>query len=529
MKISANSSFLLSPSWFGLLAGASAAVCACGQDCDPGFPSASGSSVYVSAACGSASGDGSKDKPYATLDQGSKKAKSGDTVVVGAGSYTAGTSLLGGISLIGAGSGKVTISPAAGATGLTITGGGSTTIRGVTVSGATGYGVSVQGVGLHLEDVSVQGTKALADGSGGHGVQAQAGSELVIERGNIQNNAGTGVLTVGVGTVSIVDPAFAPSVTVNGTTSIVDPAFSPQSIIANNNGGGVAIVDPAFSPGQNDAPKNPVQITATNIKGNKSFGLAVFGGGATITRSAIQGTTKLSTGDFADGVVLAASDKMKKGALVIDAGSAVVGNGRAGVLAAVPSSVAISAEISKNETGGVWVQGDGAVVQMDKSARLRRNGLLGAAATKGARLEITGSTIENTEARKFAEPAGGMPEDVGDGVGVFNGASLSCKQARFNGNARAHVLAHQPKQTGVLGVDLDISANEFTGGQFGIVLNKGLAGKIPQIADLKGDNKFTSVKTEADNAGNLLVRSSVCNDPKLDADACAPKQTAPSK
>lgn len=506
----------------------SVAAGGCAEDCAPDFPVTSGSAVYVSAKCGSAAGKGTQQEPYATPTQAAAAAKSGDTIVLGAGTYTVGISIVGGVNVLGGGSGKAIIAPS-GSGGITVVGTGTSTIRGISVTGASGYGISAKDTALNLAEIAITKTKALADGSGGHGVQAQGGTAVSVEKGTISDNAGTGVLTVGVGTVSIVDPAFAPNASNADSTSIVDPAFSPQSIIANNDGGGVVIVDPAFSPGQNDAPKMPVQISATDIRGNKGFGLAVFGGGATITRSAIRDTKKATAADFADGIVLAGSDKQKQGALSVDVGSAVTGNGRAGLIAAAAlAKVVIHGEVSANESGGVWVQGAGAVVQLTDKARLRKNGLLGAAATKGGRLELNGTRVEDTQPRKFAEPAGGMPEDVGDGIGAFNGASLLIKNARFSNNARAGVVASQPKLGGPFGIEVDISGSEFKGGQFGIVVNKGLA-KSPSSAELKGTNKFDSVKQDVDQAGNLMVRASVCADQQQDAEACAPKQSAPSK
>ncbi len=499
----------------------------CGDSCTEVWPTFNGSAKYVSSACGSSGGDGSQAAPYATPAEAAKVAKAGDTIVLAGGGYSGGFTLPGGVNLLGPGAGKATLS-AGGGTGITIAGNGKTTIRGVAVNGAAGYGIASTGVALVLSDVTVSGTKPDKNGAGGHGVQAEGGAELVLEAAKIQGNVGTGVLAVGVAMVSIVDPAFKPGAS-DGGTAIVDPAFAPASVISGNEGGGVAIVDPAFAPGSNDAPKLPVQIAATDISKNKNFGLALFGGGASIVRSAIRDTQKTATGDFADGVVVASSAKTKAGALVVDAQSAVTGNGRAGLVAATQAQVSVEGELSGNETGGAWVQGAGAVLQLGPKARLRKNGLLGAGANKGGRIEVNGARIEATQARKFAEPAGGMPEDVGDGLGAFNGSSLQVKGARIANNARAGVIAHAPKVGGALtGIEIDVTGSEFEGGQFGIVINKTGLAKLPDAVGLKGDNKFSAVKKDVDNAGNLMVRSSVCSDQQKDPEACSPKQATPA-
>ncbi|MBM4342072.1 MAG: hypothetical protein FJ100_01650 [Deltaproteobacteria bacterium] len=497
----------------------------CADSCTESWPAASGSAKYVSSACGSASGDGTQAAPYATPAQAAAAAKAGDTVVLAGGSYGGSFTLPAGVHVVGPGATQVFLD-AGGASGITVKGSGKSTIRGVAVKGATGYGIAAAGASLVLSDVAVSGTQPTKDGAGGHGVQAEGGAELVLESARIQNNIGTGVLAVGVAAVSIVDPAFKPGAS-DGGAAIVDPAFAPASVIANNQGGGVAIVDPAFAPGSNDAPKLPVQIAATDIRKNSNFGLALFGGGASISRSAIRDTAKTATGDFADGVVVAASTKTKAGALVVDAQSAVTGNGRAGLIAATQAQVSIEGELSGNETGGAWIQGTGAVLQLGAKARLRNNGLLGAGAAKGGRIEVSGARIEGTQARKFAEPAGGMLEDVGDGLGAFHGSSLKVQGARFANNARAGVVAHQPKAaSGALGIDIAVAGSEFEGGQFGIVVNKAGLAKLPDAGGLKGDNKFSAVKTAIDNAGNLTVRSTVCTNQQQDAEACSPKQSA---
>ena len=506
-----------------------AVACAGTTDCDD-TPTATGTVLRVSQKCGSASGDGSAAKPFATIGAAALAAKPGTTIAVGPGAYAESVTLAGGVSLKGSGSGSTTIAPVALA-GVYVKGPGSTTVSDLKVSGASSFGIGGEGTALKVVGVVVENTAvAKGDGGGGHGIQANGGASLVIEGFKIMNNAGVGVLSKGVPSVSIVDPGFAPAARGTGATAIVDPGFAPASVIGNNAGGGVAIVDPGFAPAQPDSitGSDPVTLTATDVSGNKRFGFAVWGGSAKISRSAIRGTTKLLNTDFADGIVIGAGAVAGAAKLIVDSGSVVSGNARSGVLAAVKAQVAVEGEVSGNDTGGVWAQGNDVEVTLAKSSRLRQNGLVAAAAAHGGRLIVDGARIEDTKMRPFADPAGGMPEQVGDGLGVFNGASLLVKGATLLNNARAGIVVDQAKLAAAGGgPDIDISGSAFSGGLFGIVVNKG-AGAQPAAAALKGSNTFDKVATEVDNAGKLIVRSFVCLDKSADVKDCAAAAPAAS-
>ena len=501
-------------------------ACSTAEPACEDLPKASGTVLHVSQKCGSATGDGSAAKPYATIGQAAAKAKSGTTISVGAGSYAESVTLTGGVSLKGSGSGKTTIAPTD-QVGINVTGAGSTSVSDLKVTGATSFGIGSTGTALSVSGVIVDKTQLLL-GQGGHGIQADGGALLQISACAVTGNRGVGVLAKGVSTVSIIDPGYAPAPRGLGATAIIDPGFAPASVIGNNQGGGVAIIDPKYSPAHPDSigGSGAVELMATDVRDNAKFGLAVWGGGAKVTRSAIRGTTKELNADFADGIVIGAGLATSAAKVVVDSGSVVTGNARTGLLAVVKANVSIEGEVSGNESGGVWAQGLEVEVTLAKTARLRENGLVAAAATHGGRLVVDGARIETTKLRPFADPASGMPEEIGDGIGVFKGGSLFIKGATLKDNARAGIVIDQARlAAGGAGLDVAIDGTAFSGSKFGIVVNKGAAGQVP-VAALKAKNTFAKVATDVDNAGTLVVRASVCVDKSPDAKSCV--ATAPA-
>jgi parallel beta-helix repeat protein len=98
-------------------------------------------------------GDGSKGSPLGSLSDAAAKASSGECIALGPGSYDAAR-LEGGVSLLGAGASKVTIS-ATGQPALAIEDGSGGLLRGVTLS-STHVGLRLRRMkGLRIEQVAV--------------------------------------------------------------------------------------------------------------------------------------------------------------------------------------------------------------------------------------------------------------------------------------------------------------------------------------------------------------------------------------
>ena len=502
-----------------------------------------GPAVYVDAAKGSATASGSHGAPVSTIAAAVALAKAGDTIVIAAGTYAESVDLPVDVGLKGAGSGKTIIAPPAGARGIYIApGGGVVRVEGVAISKATGYGLSADSQELALADVKVNqtGVKPGAPGSG-HGVQFVNGAKLIMENCNITGNAGVGVVAVKVASVAIVDPAYSVSPRGDGGgRAIVDPAYSPASNISGNHAGGIAIVDPAYSPGggKADDTTEHFQIRSTAIKDNTVFGLAIYGGNGSLDRAVITGTKKSNDGsDFADGLVISDSTQLDLlpgasvavGHIRVGADAIVGGNQRTGLLVSASSQVTVDGEIRANVHGGVWARGESALVKLTDKSRLCENEMVGVAVTFGARLEATGARIESTKLRPFTNLGGGMPVDIGDGVGIFDNSRAVISGATLEGNGRAGVVAHGVAANDAGQVDIAVTGTKFIGGEFGIVVNKQAAGAAPAsvpAAQLALDNTFDGQKTKIDPAGELSVKVSPCGTGAQAEAKCAPSATA---
>lgn len=490
--------------------------CASGDAEDPG--GFDGPAVYVDGAKGNPTAGGSLGSPVDTIAAAIKLAKAGDTIVVAAGTYAESADLPLDVGMLGAGSGKTILAPPAGEHGISLAaGGGKVRVEGVSISQATGYGLSAEVGEMTLADVKVEKTKLVPGSPGtGHGVQFVNGAKLIMENCNIIGNSGTGVLAIKVASVDIVDPAFSVSPRGDGGgQAIVDPAFSPASSISGNFGGGIAIVDPAFSPsGKTDEVAEHFLIRSTLIKDNFMFGLAVYGGSGTLEKTAISGGKKRNSEDFADGLVLSDGKNANlKSTLAVGTDTIIGSNERTGLLLSTPAVVNVSGDISANAYGGIWARGAAALVKLSAESRLSENAMVGVAVTFGARLEADGARIDKTKMRPFANPKGGKAVDIGDAIGVFDLSSASITGATLEGNARAGVVAHASGANAAGQVDIAVTGTQFIGGDYGIVVNKQLAGAAPAsvpAAQLEKDNTFDGQKTKIDPAGELSVQVSPC-------------------
>lgn len=502
------------------------------EDAPGGFD---GPAVYVDGASGADGNAGNASSPMKTLAAAVKKAAPGDTIVVAAGTYAEGLVLPPGVHFKGEGVAKTIVAPPAGSTGILITGGGDAKIEGVSVRKATGTGILASGTNLELVDVEVSGTlRDKATGAPGHGVQSAGAALLTLKGCTVGKNLGVGVVAAKVATVSIIDPAFSVSpLGGSGAVSIIDPAFSPKSNISGNWGGGVAIIDPAFAPGargKTDGATPSFDIQGTLIGDNKLFAVALYGASGTIRGSALIGSQKLvssraGTSDVAEGLVVAdGSDGQASSSVAIEDDCVIGGNARAGVLVSAHAQVNVSGAVRTNSYGGVWAQGKDARIALDASAVVSDNDLVGVAVTFGAGLEAKGARISGTRKMQLANPAGGLPVEVGDGVGVFDQGRAALNAVQLLDNGRAGVVAHRPGTTGSGSVDLQVSGSKFVGGQFGIVVNEAGqtgAGSVP-AADLEKNNAFEGLNNKVDPAGKLEVEVSPCGQGKSADTKCTP-------
>ena len=413
-----------------------------------------------------------------------------------------------GVHLHGVGRTRVHLRPS-GQPGIQVSGSAAQTrVQGLAVEDATGVGIAAAGAALRLEDVAVENTLAQAGVAPGHGVQVNQGATLELFGCRIAGNAGVGIHATGIGKVTIIDPLFAPPAT-GATIGIIDPLFVPKSEVVQNQGGGIAIIDPLFLKADT-TDDGSLLLQATDVRDNRRFGVALYGAGARLVRTAIRGTQK-GAGDLAEGLLVAAGKHAAATPGVnIDAGSAIHGNGRAGVLVLGAAKVEVSGDLSHNLHGGLWAQGKASEVTLTKTARLFQNTSVGIAVTAGAKLVVDGARIEKTLARDFKAKNGGKSGEVGDGIGVFGKASAKVNNAQLLGNVRAAIIGHDVALRSDGSPDLTVTGSVMQGGKYGIVLN-GSYGAKATAAAMAPSNDFQGVGESTADNGDLPVETELCS------------------
>lgn len=509
--------------WAALAAAAGGVACGDEDPCaQVSFPPASGTVLRVGGRCAVAGGDGSVAKPYATITAALKAAAPGDTVAVAAGTYAEGLTVPPGVNLAGVGADKVRIQPAQTA-GVSIKGAGASTISGIGVYNAAGFGIGASdGIDLTLKGVRVEKTQASADGKNpGYGVAASGAKKLTLDGCQVVGSSGVGVVASGTGPVSIIDPLFLKnpmaSARGGGAVGIIDPLFMPSSQVTGNQGGGVAIIDPLFAP-KGDAASPDLTISATDIAANGKYGVALYGGGAAISRTAIR-MTKGNLGDAADGLIVAPRQTANAAApaqvVKVDELSVLTGNGRAGVLATGAAEVEVGAEVSLSGRGGVWAQGSAAKMRLTSAAHLAQNTMVGVAVTAGATLDFNGGRVSDTKPFAYVPPAGGSKVDLADGVGVFGSAHGSIRGAILKGNPRAGIIGHDCASDKDGNPDLKVENTAISGSKYGVVItgnyNQAAGTNAAASAAPKDKgNSYADVSSEA-SQDDLPVQDSPCS------------------
>lgn len=477
--------------------------------CPPQFASTSGVAVYVSAACGSDTGDGSQAAPLRTIGAAVARAQTGSTILLAAGTYSEDIKLPGGVHMVG--QGAVRITPTTG--GLTVWGEGQSTLSGLTIRGAKGDGIAVQKTAVRLERVTVEETTATASAAG-NGVTVEGAPSVELSSCQIRNNAGFGVRVHGSGPTSIIDPLFhGDPRSAGGNGAIIDPLFMPSSVIGKNLLGGVAIIDPLFAP-------NPVAadllLHATLVHENGQYGVLLQGASGKLAHSAVAGT--LLAGDVADGVAVQGrgdGQAAPNPTLSIDKGSLVLGSGRVGVNVATYASATIDGEVSLSGRGGVWGLGYSTTITLSKSASLLKNTMVGVAVTNGAHLICDGAHIAGTLPREVK--AGSKTDTMADGIGIYGAAHGAISGATLADNPRAGLVASKCGTTSDGEPDVTVTGTKITGSKFDVVI------QCPTMAQgaVSTPKDPTAANDAGADGGGLVVPDSFCDNGSLDP-TCAP-------
>ena len=276
--------------------------------------------------------------------------------------------------------------------------GGPVHLQGLRIEAPSPAGVQVYGRVAAIEDCVVEGSTGVSERIGGWGIYGAGGADVTVRRSRITGGR-VGVQWVG------------------SRGGLWD------SLVEANRDGGVAILD---------AP-DAIILQGNAVKANGLYGVGVFGGkGIILQQNAIIGTTAAS-GAGGDGVFLGAGDDVVESEVETLDGNFIEDNARLGLLLAEVRGVIIKNVVSGNLRGGAWLQ-DGAIDLRIEQNTLSKNRFVGVAVTRGANAIILQNNVLDTEAGET------LAGTIGDGIGLFTGASARIESNVVKASARAGVL-----------------------------------------------------------------------------------------
>lgn len=401
---------------------------ACITDAYPGAPAGAPDALHVSAGCPGEGADGSPGRPFPTVSAALAVASPGATVLIAPGTYAEHLKITQSVVLVGsadpehAEAAAAVISPGAGqfngcegtptSTAVCVCDAQDVTLRGIRIENAIAAGIKVRGGRVTIEGSVVENT-ALDGDQFGHGIVAANAGSIILQNSAVVGSAGVGVFVSGAGAIIL------------------------QNQIRDGAGPGLRL----------DAALGDVEITGNTIENNTQIGVGVFSSRAIILQNQIRGT-RLDPAGIGDGVVA--------NALVDDGGTPqglssvtlteneISGNGRVGALFTGTAQGIILQRntISENAAStafgaGVWLQGGAG---NDPSTRITDNDIT---ANRFIGIGVTGDTqgiilqsnrIVGTVAKQTF--AGAQQVSIGDGIGLFTGASALIQRNQVSGNER---------------------------------------------------------------------------------------------
>ncbi len=439
----------------GTCSATSAADCP-GADYAPLPPEAVGAAVtYVRAGADSTGADGTLAHPFASIAAGIANAGPLGWVMVGAGMYPGLLQIDVSVHVLGLCAARVTLTSTDASAVMAATGAGVVVdVRGVTLRGgspglsafagarirasnvrivqARGRGIFASGSGTEFvaQDLVVEATQAMADGTGGRAVFAEQGARVELMRAALVENREVCVFAEGVGTVLSMQDG-----TIDRTAARADGTFgrgvSMQSgaavtltrvVVNESRDGGIVALDSStiltlvdsilratqLRTGRNQGYGLVVQdgaratMTGTLVADNRTAGIAIIGATSHVTarQSAIFGTRPPLDGRGGTGV------SVTEGGTIDATGTRITDNRSAGVYAngARSSAVLRDCVIDATRPGdptpyaaGLFAASGG---QFDvvRVALDDNTGVGVLAFDRGTRIRLANSVIRNTRA-----------------------------------------------------------------------------------------------------------------------------------
>jgi hypothetical protein len=386
-------------------------------------------------------GDGSQGSPWGSLADAAARASAGECIALAAGSYDA-AELEGGVSLLGAGASKVTISGASGKPALAMQSGSGGMVRGVALS-STRIGLRLRQMkGLRVEQVAVARAAGVGiDARGCTGLELE--NVLVKDVGLVQVPApdagfpdAGGTATAkshGVGVVlgeksgakigaSAVINCGTQGVLVHGSDATL------EGVLVQGSGRyGVAVACAELG-----APcPGTTRVEGCTIDGSAGIGLLVQGGKLEAVQNEIGNTSYLDGVGRNVQVQSSAAVLLEKNRVHHSKGQGVVIDGATGkVVANTVESNEGRGAVIQNVTGGVGLALKDNVVLANERA--------GVAVLASTSVTIQGGRIADTKKRSTI--IGADSAKIGDGLQVVKQSKIKVEKTTIEGNERVGVL-----------------------------------------------------------------------------------------
>ncbi|MBD89009.1 MAG: hypothetical protein CL940_01570 [Deltaproteobacteria bacterium] len=468
-----------------------------GPVCEAAYPeTSSDSAIYVAPSCADDGADGTRDRPFGTIQEAIDSATDGGTIVIEPGSYrenlriaTSGVSLIGSSDGVAVEEAAVELkAPDASSAAVMVVDATETMIQGVHIASPGLAGIWLQRGALTLADSEISSASGDDDGAFGFGLLAQEPAGIWLQRNLITGSASTGVMVHG----------SSGEITIEGNT------------IDENARGGIRI----------ENHLNGGAITGNSLTANHETGIALLSiVGIWLQNNGVHDTQEGGPAMTADGIMIAelkdsegvsfGTSEVVVGGDEADGdgalGNDISGNGRVGLLLSGDvSSVIMNNASDANGRAGIWLQdsaGMKAGIWLQSQAATgiwlqshhaeagiwlqengaRGNSFVGVSVGAGSRAAVMSNSISETEPGQMIDPQSIGTISMGDGIGLFSGSEARVEGNSITGNARLGILGDGLSSASV------VSGNIFAENGEGSIALQGMTDdEMPSGEDMAG-------------------------------------------